>query len=91
MVPGKSNELKIQPNPFNDRTTIYYELEGRGRVQLMVNSSDGKSLRVLHEAQVDQGTYQFDWNTSDLAPGIYYITLLVDGQPAVKKAVKVAH
>ncbi|MCC6541426.1 MAG: hypothetical protein IT225_04330, partial [Flavobacteriales bacterium] len=58
---------------------------------------DGKELRVLQEAILEAGSYQYEWNTADLAPGVYYVTLLLDGQPVVKtslsrlsgKAVKV--
>ena len=81
--------LRIQPNPFDEQTTIYYQLERSGRMQLMANSSDGKQLRVLDEAQREAGEYRYDWLTADLAPGIYYVTLLLDGEPVVKKAVKV--
>ncbi len=81
--------LRIQPNPFTDHTTLYYQLERGGRVQLMANSSDGKQLRVLQEAQLEARQYQYEWHTSDLAPGIYYVTLLLDGEPLVKRAVKV--
>ncbi|HQZ41754.1 MAG TPA: tail fiber domain-containing protein, partial [Flavobacteriales bacterium] len=73
--------LHIAPNPFETQTTIYYQLEQGGRMQLMANSADGKQLRVLHEANMEQGSYQFNWNTADLALGIYYVTLLLDGKP----------
>ena len=81
--------LRIQPNPFTEQTTIYYQLERSGRMQLMANSSDGKQLRVLEEAHREAAAYQYEWITNDLAPGIYYVTLLLDGEPVVKKAVKV--
>ena len=55
----------------------------------MANSADGKQLKVLQEANLAQGSYQYEWNTTDLAPGMYYVTLLLDGEPVVKKAVKV--
>ena len=55
----------------------------------LANSSDGRDLRVLQEASLEAGSYQFEWDTTALAPGMYYVTLLVDGQPVVKKAVKV--
>ena len=84
-----NEKLRIQPNPFNERTTVYYTLDRGGRTQLMANSSDGRDLRVLQEADLEAGNYQFDWNTAALAPGMYYVTLLLDGQPVVKKAVKV--
>ncbi|MBK7111384.1 MAG: tail fiber domain-containing protein [Flavobacteriales bacterium] len=82
-------KLRIQPNPFSESTTVFYMLERSGRSQLMANSADGKQLRVLQEANLESGSYQYEWNTADLAAGIYYVTLLLDGQPVVKKAVKV--
>jgi len=88
MTPG-GEKLRIQPNPFNERTTVFYKLDNGGRTQLMANSADGKELRVLHEATLEKGDYQYEWNTTALAPGMYYVTLLVDGQLVVKKAVKV--
>jgi hypothetical protein len=84
-----TDKLRIQPNPFNAHTTVYYTVERGGRTQLLANSSDGRDLRVLQEASLEAGSYQFEWDTIALAPGMYYVTLLVDGQPVVKKAVKV--
>jgi hypothetical protein len=81
--------LRVDPNPFTDHTTIRYTLERGGRTMLLVNSSDGKQLQVLHEAVLSAGEYQQEWHTSHLAPGIYYVTLLLDGEPLVKRAVKV--
>jgi hypothetical protein len=86
---GDARNLHIQPNPFTERTTLHYRLERAGRMQLLANSADGKSLKVLQEAALEAGTYQFDWETGDLNPGVYYVTLLLDGEPLVKKAVKV--
>ena len=42
------------------------------------------------EGQRPAGDHRFEWNTSGLEAGMYYVTLLLDGQPVVKKAVKVA-
>ncbi len=87
--PAGDRNLRIQPKPFNEQTTVYYNLERSGRMQLMANSSDGKQLRVLHEAQMEAGQYQYEWLTANLSAGVYYVTLLLDGEPIVKKAVKV--
>lgn len=84
-----TDKLRIQPNPFNERTTVYYTVDRGGRTQLLANSSDGRELRVLQEANLEAGSYQFEWDTASLAPGLYYVTLLVEGEPVVKKAVKV--
>jgi hypothetical protein len=67
---------------------LRYTLERAGRAQLLVNSGDGRHLRVLSEAQLEAGEYQHVWNTAHLAPGVYYVTLLLDGEPLAKRAVK---
>ncbi|HRH70250.1 MAG TPA: hypothetical protein PLB89_12145 [Flavobacteriales bacterium] len=64
-------------------------MERAGRMQLIANSADGKELSVLQEATLQAGDYQYEWDTTNLAPGMYYVTLLMDGKPVVKKAVKV--
>jgi hypothetical protein len=88
-IEGDGRMLRIVPNPFSDPPTIHYSLERSGRMQLLVNSSDGKHLKVLEEGERSEGQYSHAWQTSQLAPGIYYVTLLLDGEPLVKRAVKV--
>ncbi len=87
--PALERLLRIDPNPFTEATTLRYTLERAGRAQLLVNSSDGKQLKVLHEGLAPAGDHSYDWNTSHLAAGMYYVTLLLDGEPLVKRAVKV--
>lgn len=91
LLPDPSSErvLALAPNPFTEQTTVSYTLERKGRAMLIVNGSDGKHLQVLEEAVRSEGQYQYVWHTAHLAPGIYYVTLLLDGEPMVKRAVKV--
>ena len=77
--------LRIAPNPFTDRTTLYYALERAGRAQLLVNRSDGRDLFVLSDAQREAGAYEVKRDTNALLPGMYYVTLLLDGEPVVKR------
>jgi hypothetical protein len=86
---GDARSLLISPNPFNEATSLTYVLEREGRAQLLVNSADGKHLRSLFEGQRTAGEHRYEWSTADLTPGIYYVTLLFEGEPLVKKAVKV--
>jgi hypothetical protein len=87
--PRTERLLRMDPNPFTDQTTVRYTLERGGRVSLLVHGSAGQHIQVLHEAPMEQGEYSQVWRTSHLAPGIYYVTLLLDGEPLVKRAVKV--
>ncbi|MBK9146653.1 MAG: tail fiber domain-containing protein [Flavobacteriales bacterium] len=89
LTPSQERLLRIAPNPFTDRTTLFCTLERAGRMQLLANSADGRSLMVLSEGQREAGEFQYEWSTEKLAPGVYYITLLLDGEPVVKRAVKV--
>ncbi|MBK8226459.1 MAG: tail fiber domain-containing protein [Flavobacteriales bacterium] len=89
LTPTQERMLRIAPNPFTDRTTLFCTLERSGRMQLLANSADGRSLLVLSEGQREAGEFQHEWSTENLAPGVYYITLLLDGEPVVKRAVKV--
>lgn len=86
----KEDDLSISPNPFNDRTSITYTVHCACRVQLQVTGADGKPVAILLNENKEEGTYTYDWNTTDIAAGSYICTLLVDGVPAVKQAVKVA-
>lgn len=67
---------------------MYYTLERPGRVQLLVNSADGRHVQVLHEGVLPAGEHRYEWSTGHLAPGVHYVTLLLDGEPLVKRAVK---
>ena len=87
--PALERLLLINPNPINEQTTITYTLERTGRAQLLVNSADGRQVQVLHEGQLLAGEHRYDWSTAHLAPGVHYVTLLLDGEPLVKRAVKV--
>ncbi|MBK8497673.1 MAG: tail fiber domain-containing protein [Flavobacteriales bacterium] len=89
LILGKDRDLIIQPNPFSEPPTVFYSLERAGRMQLMANSADGKQLVVLRDATQEAGESQLVWDTNALQPGMYYLTLLLDSEPVVKKAVKV--
>lgn len=81
--------LQIVPNPFSEPPTVHYTLDRGGRMQLQVNTADGPEFRVLKEATLEAGSYQYIWDTSSLVPGVYYVTMLLDALPVVQKAVKV--
>ncbi|MCB0795719.1 MAG: tail fiber domain-containing protein [Flavobacteriales bacterium] len=87
---SKSNDrLSIMPNPFQERTTLSYLLDAPAMVQLQVSTEHGLHLATLRNQQHDAGAYSMTWDTQDLAPGIYFVSLFADGRPVVKKAVKV--
>ncbi|MBP8823749.1 MAG: T9SS type A sorting domain-containing protein [Flavobacteriales bacterium] len=85
----KEQRLRIIPNPVAELTTLEYHVPTAGRVSLVVSSSDGKPLGTLREEQAEAGMYSYTWNTTQLAAGTYFCTLVVDGNVVVQRAVKV--
>ncbi|QQR86677.1 MAG: tail fiber domain-containing protein [Flavobacteriales bacterium] len=81
--------LTIAPNPFEDHTTISYRNASPGRVMLRVSDSRGQHIDTLRDAMQDAGAFTYEWNTVSLAPGMYTVSLLLDGQLLVERAVKV--
>jgi hypothetical protein len=69
--------MKSFPNPGNDHVTIRYRVNSKTKVSLKIYDSLGKIVsqpltNQLHES----GTYDYNWTTSDLNTGVYYIVLL---------------
>ncbi|MBK8949660.1 MAG: hypothetical protein IPM68_12630 [Flavobacteriales bacterium] len=67
---------------------IGFELPRSARVALLVSDGMGKELFTLFEGSLSAGPQRRDWDTGYLAPGLYHVTLLVDGEPMIRKAVK---
>jgi hypothetical protein len=81
-------DLRIVPNPVAANTQLRYTVGTPGRVRLEVSDGMGRLIEVLEEGQRTAGEFTYHWNTSQLAPGTYYCTLLVNEEPLVKRAVK---
>ena len=84
-----ADELVVSPNPFNDNPTISYRIGTTGRAQLRISSASGRDMGVLFDAGTEAGQYSMVWNTVGMAPGLYLLTLTVDGNRVTEQAVKV--
>ena len=54
-----------QPNPFNPRTTIKYDLPESGPVRLSVFDLAGRLIRTLVDDSVTQGRREAVWDGRD--------------------------
>lgn len=63
------------PNPFNNSTTIMYEIDESGQVQLELFNLLGQKLSTLVSTRQLPGIYQIDWDASDFPSGIYLYRL----------------
>ena len=75
------------PNPFNGHTTIEYQLPVSGQVQLIFSDAVGRMIRTYHNSEANQGTYTVEFNSQELKPGIYFYTLIFNGERITKRMV----
>lgn len=59
------------PNPFNPSTTIRYQLPKDGMVTLKIYDVLGAEVATLVSEEKTAGTYEVDFNASQLANGVY--------------------
>ncbi|MEO8067053.1 MAG: tail fiber domain-containing protein [Flavobacteriales bacterium] len=85
----QADELVVTPNPFTENPTISYRIGTSGRAQLRVTSASSRDMSVLYDAGTAAGQYSMVWNTVGMAPGLYLLTLTVDGKRVTEQAVKV--
>jgi hypothetical protein len=74
-----------QPNPFNGRTTIAFEMPRSAPATLVVYDAAGRSVRTLVRGEIGAGTHQAVWDGKDesgraVANGVYLYRLTSMGE-----------
>lgn len=72
--------LSIYPNPFTDNATLRFELAEDAQVAISVRNVLGQTLVDRQLGHLSAGTHSQQIASNGLAPGIYMVSLLVDGQ-----------
>lgn len=80
------------PNPFNPRTTVYFELLQRERVSLKIYDVSGALVTVLVDESRPRGLHSVEWDGSDSAghpvsSGVYFFQLLTRSLVSNQKAI----
>jgi len=75
------------PNPFNPKTTIAYQIPEDGFVTLKVYDVLGNEVTTLINDYKTRGSYNVDFNGSDLASGVYLYRIKVNDYSATKKLI----
>jgi len=76
----KSRMLCNIPNPFAERTIIKYKLEKQFHVTISITDLVGKEINKFDEGVKEKGVYELEYSNSDLESGIYFYTLILNGQ-----------
>ena len=86
-IPANVGLSQNVPNPATGETTIRYTLENGGDVQLDIFDVTGKVVMSFDQGTQAGGSYQINFNTSNLEAGVYFYTLNVDGQKVTRRMV----
>jgi photosystem II stability/assembly factor-like uncharacterized protein len=92
-IPKEFSLYQNFPNPFNPSTKIRFDVssnrtlsETKGlNVQLIVYDILGKEVKTLINEQMNPGSYEVDFNASDLPSSVYFYRLVIGSFTQTKK------
>jgi hypothetical protein len=79
--------LVATPNPFSQSTRISLHLPSDANVSLAVYGVLGNVIMAGAEAPLKRGPYHYEVG-EQLPAGIYFVRLMIDGNPQVIKLLK---
>jgi len=86
MLPTVYSLEQNYPNPFNPSTVIEFSLpEDVANVKLSIYNALGEKVAELVNTSLTAGKYQYQWNASSVATGMYIYELRTDNFVSVKK------
>ena len=69
----------VFPNPFNERFSARFQLNGEAEVEALLFDARGNLLRRLVDRKLEAGTFEIGFHTSGLRAGTYFFRLKVNG------------
>lgn len=79
-----NNEIKVFPNPFQDETTIEYQINESSFVNASIYDMNGRLIKQFELGKKAPGKHQINWkgeneNGQKIASGIYYYSFNING------------
>jgi glucose/arabinose dehydrogenase len=79
--------LTVQPNPFNARAVLAYELAKEAMVELNIYNIQGRQVAESPLQRQNPGLHRFVFEGGELPSGVYYYLLQVDATSIAGKMV----
>jgi hypothetical protein len=77
----EASELKVYPNPFNEKVTFEFVSAKDTHALLEINNILGQRITTLLDAQVKKGVEnRIEYTPKDVVPGILIYRLIIDGK-----------
>ena len=84
----KLNDFKLfqnYPNPFNPTTNIRYYVPSPGYLKIGLFDVLGNEIKTLLDKEVQSGSYELSVDGSNLASGMYFVKMIVQGNQQIIK------
>ncbi len=83
-ISGNTNPLRYEleqnyPNPFNTSTKINFSIVKQSSVKITLYDSDGMEVKPLLSSNLSAGKYDLYFNANELASGVYFYSMYLDG------------
>jgi len=74
------NNLKVYPNPMNNKSTVSFTIINSGNVTLAIYDSKGRKLYTILDEKLASGNHKYQLDKNNLISGLYFISLLTEKQ-----------
>ena len=85
VIPKEFKLIQNFPNPFNQTTTIGFDLNKTSQVTLKVINILGEEVATLVSDRLNAGSYNYKWDAGNQARGLYLCQLHVGAFTQMKK------
>jgi hypothetical protein len=72
--------INVYPNPTSGNATVAIEVRNTCIAKVTVMDITGKMVMTIANTEVRKGTQSFEFNTSDLASGMYFMNVTMNGK-----------
>ena len=84
-IPDVYSLSQNYPNPFNPSTLIKYSVAKDGFVNVSIFNLLGEKVATLVNSNMKAGSYELNFNASQLSSGVYFYSIEAGDFKAVKK------
>ncbi|HRE40326.1 MAG TPA: T9SS type A sorting domain-containing protein [Ignavibacteria bacterium] len=85
-IPIKFKLYQNYPNPFNPKTKISFSVKSQEtKIGIKIYDISGKFISELVNQNISAGTYEVEFDGSNLSSGIYFYSLISDNFTETKK------
>jgi len=85
MIPFEFHLSQNYPNPFKDKTKIKYCIPYKTKVNITVFDPMGNKIETLVDEDKEAGTYEAEFNASELLSGVCFYQMKAEDFIETKK------